>query len=313
MTSVQAFQLLEAKKKRHNEVEISLDLNMSKTLRTKSTERVFEHRQKSLVYLELKKQRSHPAIFEISKSKIKIQSSQFIFPDNQRLEESQLKKPIKDDASCFLVKDNSLIKIQLFSDETNKFYKLVPTKDAPTMEISGIRMHVTKEMSPMEDTSKKIESISPFKGIVLDTCMGLGYTAIAASKQADLAITCEKDENVMEMARLNPWSKELFSNKKINILKTNIFDEIKVFKSSMFDAIIHDPPRLSLASELYSLNFYKQLFRVLKNNGKMYHYTGSPGSKNRKINLAGNVSKRLKQAGFRNIQKAHYGLTASKQ
>ena len=180
------------------------------------------------------------------------------------------------------------------------------------MEISGIRMHVTKEMTPMEDTKKKIESISPLKGIVLDTCMGLGYTAILASKYADFVFTCERDENVLEIAKFNPWSKELFDNKKINILNASIFNQIKIFKNGMFDAVIHDPPRLSLATELYSSEFYKQVFRVLKNNGKLYHYTGSPGSRNRKINLAGNVAKRLKQAGFKEIKKAHYGLKAIK-
>lgn len=81
----------------------------------------------------------------------------------------------------------------------------------------------------------------------------------------------------------------------------------------MFDEVIHDPPRLSLASELYSLEFYKQLFRVLKANGKIYHYIGAPGSKNRKISLSRNVAERLKQAGFKDIKKAHYGLTAVKQ
>src|SRR3989338_7800534 len=98
----QANQLLEANKKSLKETDISLDLN--KTL-----------------------------------SKVKIQNNEFIFPENQVLNESQLKKPIKDNNVCFLVRDNSLVKIHLFSDKTNKFYKLVPTKDAPTIEISGIR------------------------------------------------------------------------------------------------------------------------------------------------------------------------------
>ena len=275
LSSIQALQLLDANKKGLKETEISLDLN--KTL-----------------------------------SKIKIENNQFIFPDNQKLEESQLKKPIKDDNVCFLIKDNSLLKIHLFSNETNKFYKLVPTKDAPTIEISGIRMHATKDMTPMEDTKRKIESIAPIHGNILDTCMGMGYTAIASSKLADFVITCERDENVLEIAKYNPWSKELFNNKKISVMKTNIFDEIKAFKSNMFDVVIHDPPRLSLATELYSLDFYKQIFRVLKNNGKLYHYTGSPGSRNRKINLVGNVSKRLKQTGFKNVERVHYGLRAKK-
>ena len=173
-------------------------------------------------------------------------------------------------------------------------------------------MHATKSMTPMEDTKRKIGSISPINGNVLDTCMGLGYTAIAASKSADFVFTCERDENVIEVAKHNPWSQELFNNKKISIMKTDIFDEIKIFKSNMFDMIIHDPPRLSLSTLLYSLDFYSQLFRVLKKGGKMYHYTGSPGSKNRNVNLPGNVSKRLKQAGFRDIEKTHYGIKAIK-
>lgn len=275
ITNYEAKQLLEAKNNMLKEVYVSTDLNLSKT-------------------------------------KINSENGFFVFPDSQKLEESQLKKVIKDDTSCFLMQNNALIKIQSFSGQTNKFYKLVPTKDAPTIEISGIRMHVTKGMTPVEDAKRKIESIAPVKGIVLDTCMGLGYTSIMASKTADFVFTCEKDENVVEIAQLNPWSKELFNNKKISILKTSIFDEIKAFKSNMLDAIIHDPPRLSLAAELYSLEFYKQLFRVLKKDGKLYHYTGAPGSKNRKINLAKNVAQRLKTAGFNDIIKAHYGLTARK-
>lgn len=271
----QAQQLLDTKKSGLKSIDISLDLNITKT-------------------------------------RIHINNNFFIFPNNQKLEESQLKKAIKNDTICFLIKDNSLIKIQLFSEQTNKFYKLVPTKDAPTLEISGIRMHVTEEFTPIEDAKRKIESISPLRGIVLDTCMGLGYTAIMASKYADFIMTFEKDENVIEMAQLNPWSKGLFNNKKISVVNSSIFDEIKFLKNAMFDAIIHDPPRLSLATELYSLEFYKELFRVLKNDGKLYHYTGSPGSKFRKINLVKNVGKRLREAGFKDIKKAHYGLTAKK-
>ncbi|MBI3035600.1 SAM-dependent methyltransferase [Candidatus Woesearchaeota archaeon] len=271
----EAEQLLEAKKKGLKSTDISLDLNLSR-------------------------------------ASVKIENDFFIFPDNQKLDEAQLKKIIKNDTSCFLIKDNSILKIQLFSEQTNKFYKLVPTKNAPTIEISGIRMHVTKEMTPMEDTKKKIGSIMPIKGVVLDTCMGLGYTAILASKYADFVFTCERDENVLEIAQLNPWSRELFNSKKISVLKAGIFNEIKIFKNNMFDAVIHDPPRLSLATELYSLDFYKQIFRALKKNSNIYHYTGSPGSKNRKINLAKNVAERLKTAGFKGIKRAHYGLTARK-
>ena len=50
----------------------------------------------------------------------------------------------------------------------------------------------------------------------------------------------------------------------------------------------------------------------MKKNGKLYHYTGNPGSKNRNVNLPENVSRRLKQAGFKDIEKTHYGIKAKK-
>jgi uncharacterized protein len=173
-------------------------------------------------------------------------------------------------------------------------------------------MHVTKNMTPMQDTEKKLKEILPLKGFVFDMCMGLGYTAIMASHHADFVFTCEKDANVIEVAMHNPWSKELFNNKKISIINTSSFEQVKLFKNGMFDAVIHDPPRLSFATELYSLEFYKEVFRVLKNKGKLYHYTGNPGSKNRKMDLAGNVMERLRKAGFGNVKRAHFGVAAKK-
>jgi len=269
---------------------------------------------KKLIDAHRKNQGSAEASLDLNKStvKIKIENDVLIFPDSQRVEISKLKKIIKDDSSCFFVRDNSFAKVQFFSEETNKFYKLVPTRDAPTIEISGIRMHVTKAMTPMQDTKKKIEAISPLKGIGIDTCMGLGYTAIEASHSADFVFTCEKDEYVIEIARLNPWSQELFNNKKINVIKGSSFEQIRFFKPNMFDFVVHDPPRLSLATELYSQEFYNQIHRVLKQDGKLYHYIGNPGSKNRNVNLPANVAKRLHLAGFKNIEKAHYGLCAKK-
>src|SRR3989344_1747171 len=248
-----------------------------------------------------------------TKSKVAIDEDYFVFPDGQKVDEEQLKKTLKKDAVCFIIRDNSVLKAQLFSDDTNKFYKLVPTADAPTVEISGIRMHVTKSMTPMQDTEKKIESIMPVNGFVLDTCMRLGYTAILASKTAEFVFACEKDANIIEVAMHIPWSKELFNNKKISVINTSVFEQIKIFKSGMFDTVIHDPPRLTLATELYSLDFYKEVFRVLKNNGKLYHYTGNPGGKNRNVDLAANVMLRLRKAGFSNIKRAHFGVVAVKE
>lgn len=39
---------------------------------------------------------------------------------------------------------------------------------------------------------------------------------------------------------------------------------------------MHNPPRFSIAGELYGLDFYRALYRVLRRDGKLFHYTGEP-------------------------------------
>ena len=64
--------------------------------------------------------------------------------------------------------------------------------------------------------------------------------------------------------------------------------------------IIHDPPSFSLAGDLYSGTFYRQLFRVLKRGGRLFHYIGDPNSK-----ASGGVTRgalrRLQEAGFARV------------
>ncbi|MCX8178583.1 MAG: hypothetical protein N3D75_02000 [Candidatus Aenigmarchaeota archaeon] len=74
--------------------------------------------------------------------------------------------------------------IQFYSDETRKFYKLVETENWPTVVISGIRMHRTEKIDPKKDSFLKLKSLGKIKGRVLDTCCGLGYTAILSSKKS---------------------------------------------------------------------------------------------------------------------------------
>ncbi|MDO8741103.1 MAG: methyltransferase [Candidatus Woesearchaeota archaeon] len=253
----------------------------------------------------------------ITESKVKIDKNSFILIKNDETEKitiDDVKKIIKDNKVCFLIKENKIIKIQFFSEKTNRFYKLFPTgiDIPPTVEISGIRMHVTKEYDPYKDAIKKIENIMPTKGKVLDTCTGLGYTAIMAAKNgADLVVSCEKDKNILEIQKYNPWSSELFSLKNIKIINNDMMKQIKKFSEQEFDRIVHDPPSLKIAGELYSLEFYKELYRVLKNRGIIYHYTGSPGEK-KGIDVVSGVMKRMKEAGFRELKRVHYGVAGKK-
>ncbi len=248
----------------------------------------------------------------ISKVIVKAADNKFIFPDGQKITKKDLQKIIKKDNMCFLIKNNSIHPVSLFSEKTNNFYKLVPTVDWPTLEISGIRMHVTKTMSPKADTEKKISLIFPATGNVLDTCTGLGYTAIMASNTADLVHTYERDKNVIEIQKLNPYSEKLFRSKIIKLHNADIFEEIIKLKQDYFDRVVHDPPRQSLSPLLYSQDFYDQLYRVMKPGSILYHYTGDPGSKNRGIDIREGIAKRLENSGFSEVKKELNSLTAEK-
>ena len=250
----------------------------------------------------------------LTESEIRREGEYFIFPDGQKLGIADIKKIIKKDTMCFLVENSSIIQVAIFSEELQRYYKLVPTgyRTPPTIEISGIRMHVTKKFSPLEDTEQKINFVAPCTGTVLDTCCGLGYTAIKAAETAEIVYTIEIDPNVAELQKINPWSKELFDNKKIKMIIGDAFAEIKKFPNAFFDRVIHDPPRLALSTLLYSQEFYNQLYRVMKPGGKLYHYTGDPGSKKRGMDIRAGIIKRLEKAGFRNMQRVFNGVTAEK-
>jgi uncharacterized protein len=220
-----------------------------------------------------------------------------LFPGGERLSWRDIEKINKSQTSCFIVEHDSIKTIQVFSEYTNRVCSLLPTRGTPSMLIAGFTMHRIVDIDPLQDTLKKIATISPIVGSVLDTATGLGYTAIEAARTAQHVTTIELDPGAQHIARLNPWSRELFSNPKIKQLMGDAFEVLPTFADASFDRIIHDPPVFSLAGELYSGAFYQQLFRVLKRGGRLFHYIGDLNSKS-----SGTVSKgvlrRLQEAGF---------------
>jgi hypothetical protein len=205
-----------------------------------------------------------------------------------------------DDRFIYAKKGPDTFKLALFD---NGFYRLRLFNDVPILEIDGVRMHLVKDFKTPLDYSKMVVrklGLKP-KERVLDTCMGLGYTAMAASHAAGTVVTCEISQAVFTLAEWSPWSAELFKSGKIEAMLGDISQRIREFPSSSFDAVIHDPPRFSKAGELYSLEFYKELRRVLKDGGRLFHYVGSVGEgKGRKISEE--VAGRLGQAGFSRIR-----------
>lgn len=212
-------------------------------------------------------------------------------------------KIARDENACFLLNENGIRKIKTFSELTNRAYSLYPTRTAPTMLVAGFPMHRIKDSDPQRDTLAKIKALAPVTGIVLDTATGLGYTAIEMAKTAARVTTIELDPAAQEMCRANPWSRALFDNPKIEPRIGDSFEILPTFDASTFDVILHDPPTMSLAGDLYSLDFYRELYRALKLGGKLFHYVGDPESKFG-ANVTRGVVERLRQAGFKRVKSA---------
>lgn len=223
------------------------------------------------------------------------------FPNGEMLDWDALQKVSESKNGCFLIEEGRARKIQLFSELTTRLYSLMPTRLAPTMLISGIPMHRIKGADPYHDTLEKVKTIKPIVGPVLDTATGLGYTAIEAAKTADQVVTIELDPAALEIARLNPWSRDLFENPRIVQRIGDSYDLIEAFDDEAFARVIHDPPTFSLAGHLYSSEFYAHVYRVLRRGGCLFHYIGDPDSRSGH-NITRGVTRRLKEVGFTSIQ-----------
>jgi predicted methyltransferase len=204
----------------------------------------------------------------LTEVEVLIESDRAIFPDDQWLTWDSIQQISQNDSVCFVVEENDAEKIQRFSEPFNRFYSLMPTGQAPTLLVSGIAMHRIKGIDPHRDTLKKIRTIAPI--------------------------------TVLEIARLNPWSQQLFQNPRIRQIVGDSFEEIEGFEDESFSRIVHDPPMFSLAGELYSGAFYRHLFRLLKRKGRVFHYIGDLDSRSGR-NVARGVVRRLQEAGFSRV------------
>lgn len=235
------------------------------------------------------------------------------FPDGTTVSGDALLRIAKSERGCFEIIDAEPIAIQQFSEATGYMRSLAATKGAPTMLVSGIPMHRIKNTDPMQDAREKIETLGTIHGKVLDTATGLGYTAILAAEKAAKVITVEIDPVAIAIAKRNPWSRRLFDIPKTEIMIADIDETIDEFQPGEFSAIVHDPPTFQFAGELYSLEFYKKLYRVLSGKGTLFHYIADPDSRLGDRMTKG-VMKRLHEAGFSKVERRPkaFGVVAKK-
>ncbi|OEU50282.1 MAG: hypothetical protein BA871_15190 [Desulfuromonadales bacterium C00003096] len=269
-----ASQVLEAIGKRQDRIDISIDLNLSLSTFSLCEEGLILDKDNRLGIAELE---------QIAGKKNRI----FSLQDNQ---------------------------LEVLEVRGEGYYKLVPTDQAPLLEISGVKMHISKGINPFESAGQMAAQVVRKGARVLDTCSGLGYAASAAlNLGAREVISVEKSATVMELRKKNPWSQRIFGP-NIQLIHADIDEYIRELAAESFDSVIHDPPRFSLAGELYGEQFYREIYRVLKRRGTLFHYTGNPQLLKRGSSFMDNAAKRLKAAGFTKVTKVAnlMGVTAYK-
>lgn len=251
---------------------------------------------------------------DLGLSTVKVRIGEMVhFPDEYPITWTLVEEIEEKKNNCFQIENGEAVSIQVFSEVYNRIYSLYPTQSAPTMLISGIPMHRIKDTDPWKDSQAKIKAFGTVGGQILDTATGLGYTAILAAENAERVMSIELDPAVQWIAKQNPWSQLLFKNTKISLRIGNSADIIKALDDHSFNGIIHDPPMISMAGDLYSLAFYKETFRVLSPNGRLFHYVANPESTSGKSITQG-VVKRLYEAGFSRVvlSPEAFGLMAFK-
>jgi predicted methyltransferase len=217
---------------------------------------------------------------------------------------------------CFAIStdDGSATPIRAFSDATKRYYSLRATEAGPpTMLVSGIPMHRIKGTDPEKDTIEKLAALGRVSGRALDTATGLGYTALGLARAGASVVTVEWDPAAHTICRGNPWSEGLFSLPNLETRLGDSYDVVEDFPTESFAAILHDPPTMSLGGQLYSGEFYRRLYRILRKRGRLFHYIGDPDSRTGASTTTG-VIKRLKEAGFVKVTPAPraFGVTAEK-
>ncbi len=248
---------------------------------------------------------------EVTKSE-----NEFLLPGGQTIElkilgNANKKRHLED---CFLIENNSLLYMYLFSE--NRAYKLYESHIdwPPTLWINGSVMHTVSVSKPTEEAENKVNTLGRIFGNVFDTCFGLGYTSIELIKKGATSVyTCELSNDVIEIAKANPWSRETFESKSIELENIDVAKAIVKINDNKFDSILHDPPNVKIEGDLYSLSFYKELYRVLKQGGTLYHFIGGGRTpREYKVNYTKGAVNRLQEAGFRKVSKSYRGIIAYK-
>ena len=247
----------------------------------------------------------------LSRDAFDLRGDELILDAENRLSREELRRIEGKESRIFHLEGGRL---EVLEVRVDGYYKLVPTDQAPLLEISGVKMHISKGINPFESAGQMAAQVVKKGDRVLDTCSGLGYAASAALQLgAREVVSVERSATVMELRKKNPWSQRIFGA-GIQLVHADVDDYIRELAAESFDSVIHDPPRLSLAGELYGVLFYREIYRVLRRRGALFHYTGNPHLLKHGASFIDHAAQRLREAGFTRVVKVVelMGVTAYK-
>ena len=253
---------------------------------------------------------------------------------------------------------DKLSRVQRFLESgTGRPYSLMATgeKTPPTMLVAGFGMHRILNTDPGRDTRDKVGPLG--RGLAgmrcLDTCCGLGYTAIEMARRGAAEVTTvEIDPAGLYVCSKNPWSSRLFGGSEvrdgeeeeevqedemggrgkgkgkgrkkalsakdqgrpIGRILGDSYELLPTLPTSSLDRILHDPPALAIdVSGLYSTEIYAEFHRCLSARGKVFHYIGDLSSKSGSA-TARSAERRLADVGFDVTRCPEaFGLVAAKR
>jgi len=185
---------------------------------------------------------------------------------------TQLQKIAKDPNTVYFIEDGEAFKAAISGTQ---FYKLMPSGlgTAPALVISGVAMHRVKDMGPIKDAAMKAKLCAKSGDDMLEICTGLGYSTIECLKKKIRSImTIEMDNDVIQLASINPWSRELFSDPRVTLIQGDATEKICEFEDSKFHSILHDPPTFAMGSSLYTHEFYSQMYTLMNSIHRCTEY-----------------------------------------
>mgnify|MGYP001608856172 CR=1 FL=1 len=196
--------------------------------------------------------------------------------------------------------DRSVSFFFLLIPSFNVMYEHVVVKEG-VLWIDGVHMQRFHGATPQQNAAFMVGQLRVKTGDkVLDIGTGLGYTVVEELKRGAKVTTIEQSDKVLELLKQSANS-GILEDKNAELVYGDAFQEVKKFPSASFNSVLHDPPRFSMAGELYSGAFYAELNRVLKPHGILFHYTGKPSLRSGK-NLLKGIKARLQAAGFHGVQ-----------